>query len=92
MKVVTLNKNGVVIWEKDLVKGQHTLHLRNYNNQIVHKTDISYFTKENLKPNDIIACNDHTIILDLTNKDGTGVLDVVILDTDTTVQHDPRVT
>ena len=92
MKVVTVNKKGVVIWEKDLVKGQHTIHLRSYNNQIVHKTDISYFTKENLKPNDIIACNDHTIILDLTNKDGTGVLDVLHLVNDSIAQHDPRVT
>ena len=79
MKVVTINKDGVIVWERDLM-GQHTIHLRNYNNQIHYKADISYFVKEKLKPNDIIACNDSTLILDLTNKHGTGVLDVIVID------------
>ena len=44
MKVVTINKHGVIVWERDLM-GQHTIHLRNYNNQIHYKADISYFVK-----------------------------------------------
>ena len=90
MKVVTINKHGVIVWERDLM-GQHTIHLRNYNNQIHYKADISYFVKEKLKPNDIIACNDSTLILDLTNKHGTGVLDVIVID-NTRIQPTHRVT
>ena len=79
MKVIAITTNGVIVWEKDLM-GQHTIHLRSYNNQIEYKTDISYFVKEKLRPNDIVACNDNTFILDLTNKHGCGILDVIVTD------------
>ena len=85
MKVVTVNKNGVLVWERD-VMGQHSVHLRNYKNQVIYKKDISYFIKDRLKLNDIIPYNNNTIILDFTNKHGTGVLDVVCLDNENKVK------
>ena len=77
-KVVSINKNGVVIWEKN-TKEHHSLHLRSYSKKMVFKTMLDYFTQDELKlkPNDIVGCTDEFFILDMTNKFGLGVLDIV---------------
>lgn len=76
-KVVSINKDGVIIWEKD-IKEIHSIHLRNFSNKKIFQTKIDYFVndEQNLKPNDIVGCNEHWFLMDMTNKFGFGILDL----------------
>ncbi len=79
MKVVKADERGVVVWEKDIL-GNHSLQLRNYSNRKIFKIDINYFAQDKddpLKLNDVVGCTEKLFVMDLTNKFGLGVLDVV---------------
>ena len=81
-KVVFANDSGLLVWEKD-AKENHSVHFRNYKNELVYTTDLNYLattSKDNfqLKLNDIIECDKELIIIDMTKStNGTGVLDIV---------------
>lgn len=66
------------MWEKDLVN-LYTIHFLSYDNDPESNTPLEYLKNDELKlkPNDLIACEDSTFVLDLTSKYGTGVLDLV---------------
>lgn len=77
VKIVQATQRGIVVWEKSLLDGCHKLQLRSYSNKKKVQIDVNYFNKETFRLNDIVGCNEHIFVADLTQKDGTGVLDVV---------------
>lgn len=82
VKVMFSNKQGlIVVWEKDMTNA-HTLHFMGHDNEVKRSVHLTYLQNDDLhlKPNDMIPCGDEddsTLVLDLTCKYGTGVLDLV---------------